>query len=149
MTTSTFHNAVTFDLTEKACVILAEVEHPILLDLKPKQFEGIRTAVLNVASTTWTTRSGAIDCKNPKTSLITGLIRSIRQESTTSSQPGAGLFQTGRQSLDAHCWGVPGMLDMLHFKDDETWDAPLESVEGIWSQLHGGDGPDSAACNRH
>jgi NADPH:quinone reductase-like Zn-dependent oxidoreductase len=24
---------------------------------------------------------------------------------------------------------VPGMLDKLHFKDDETWDAPLESEE--------------------
>ena len=78
MATSIFQNAATFDLTEKACVILAEVEHPMLFDLKPKQFEAIRTVVLYVASTTWTTRGGAIDCKNPKMSLITGLTRSIR-----------------------------------------------------------------------
>jgi acyl transferase domain-containing protein/NADPH:quinone reductase-like Zn-dependent oxidoreductase len=192
--TSSLENAATLDLKGKACIVLAEVQHPLLFHLQPQQFEAIRTMILGAASTTWVTRGGAIACKNPKMSLITGLARSIRQENmgialstidldpeilvdeavntdalikalhthsiehadqefavrsalfmvprvhlhkgvndliathNVEPTPEPGLFKQEGRALTLTV-GVPGMLDTLHFKDDESWEAPIRSEE--------------------
>lgn len=72
------------DLQDSACVMLAELQFPILFQLEAEEFHSIRNLVLGAASTTWITRGGAIECKNPKMGLITGLSRTIRQESVTT-----------------------------------------------------------------
>lgn len=69
------------NLTGKACVVLAELQYPVLYQLSHDDFYAIRRICLEAESTTWLTRGGTCECKNPKMGLITGLARTIRQES--------------------------------------------------------------------
>lgn len=190
--TTTLEETSTMNLAGKACVVLAEIETPLLFGISAQHFEAVKRLILGSASTTWITRGGAKDCEHPKLSLITGLSRSIRQEnpglaiSTLDLDPAVAVgsstnasfilkalrchsriggdsefavranrmmvprvhLQKGANELIAThnveptpepaplkqldraltlTVGVPGMLDTLHFKDDEQYRLPLQA----------------------
>jgi len=182
------------DLADKSCIVLAEAESPLLFELRPQEFDAIRDVMLDSGSTTWITRGGAMECRDPKSALITGLSRTIRQENAgiklatldldSSVDLDAAVnveaivkavvshsldrtdqefasrdgnlyvprvhLNKGANDLIAtfHCEPtpepgyfkqidraltltveVPGMLDTLYFKDDETWALPMKATE--------------------
>lgn len=192
--TITLDDISSTELTGRACVVLAEAEEPLLFGIAPADFEAVRSMILGSASTTWVTRGGSMDCDNPKLSLITGLSRTIRQEtpgiclSVLDLDPAVPLHSASNpgfilKALRAHSVakgdqefavrrgrifiprvdiskggnelvafynteptpellpfkqsgraltltvGTPGMLDTLYFKDDETYQEPLQPHE--------------------
>lgn len=180
------------DLADKSCIVMVELESPLLYGLEPHDFEAIQTMLLTSSSVTWIAQGGAIECNDPKSALITGLARTLRQEHTgiklatldlpatleldsvmnfeaiiqvvkthsldTPDQefalrdgvlriprldvnkgandliatfhsepvPEPGLFRQTDRALTLSV-KVPGMLDSLYFKDDDTWVLPLEA----------------------
>jgi acyl transferase domain-containing protein/NADPH:quinone reductase-like Zn-dependent oxidoreductase len=68
------------DLGGKFCIMLAELEQPLLFSLAVDDFKTVRNIILNSAGLVWVTRGAAINCEDPSLALITGLSRTIRQE---------------------------------------------------------------------
>ena len=78
--TVTLDETLSMDLAGKACVVLAEIENPLLFGIGAEEFNSIKRLILESSSVTWVTRGGAVDCSEPRLSLITGLSRTIRSE---------------------------------------------------------------------
>ncbi|KAI1098441.1 putative FSP1 [Jackrogersella minutella] len=64
----------------KICVLIAEVERPIMHDIDTAVLDGIKTLASNCKGLIWVTRGGAVDCESPKLSLGHGFVRSLRHE---------------------------------------------------------------------
>ncbi|KAL4890688.1 hypothetical protein BDV59DRAFT_209620 [Aspergillus ambiguus] len=68
------------DIAGKNCIIISDLERPILFDITAKNFLLLKRLLLESQSTTWVTSGATIECSNPKAALVTGLVRTIRQE---------------------------------------------------------------------
>ncbi|GAB1218627.1 hypothetical protein ATERTT37_007890 [Aspergillus terreus] len=68
------------DLSTKHCVITSDLERPILFDISAKNFLLLKRLLLESQSILWVTSGATIECREPKASLVTGLVRSINQE---------------------------------------------------------------------
>ncbi|OXV11891.1 hypothetical protein Egran_00348 [Elaphomyces granulatus] len=181
-------------LFEKTCIMLAEVETPLLFEIDLHDFEQLKRIILEPNALLWVTRGGTVDCENPHLALVTGLSRSIRQENfgipfctldldpkvPVGTETNAAFVISGMRELAVvkgdrefairegrmmvprlHLeqgtnrlisslnteWspefaplkqpdraltltvGIPGMLDTLFFKDDESYRYPLKQDE--------------------
>jgi NADPH:quinone reductase-like Zn-dependent oxidoreductase len=67
-------------LDGKACIVLAEIDSPIVKGIGQAGFEAIRNLALRSAGVLWVTRGGAMNSPIPEANLIVGLARSIRSE---------------------------------------------------------------------
>lgn len=80
VSTGRFDEVRDTDFAGKACIMLAELEIPLLFGIGADDFKTVQTIILDSSSLTWVTCGGTINCENPTLSLITGLSRTIRQE---------------------------------------------------------------------
>lgn len=79
-------DVITMKLEKKICVVLAEVDRPMLHEIAAADFEAMKHVILQSAGVLWLTRGGAMSSHAPEANLITGLSRTIRAEN-----PGIGL----------------------------------------------------------
>lgn len=64
----------------KVCIVLAEIDSPLLNGIDEADFNAIRDLALRSAGVLWVTKGGAINSPIPEANLIVGLARSIRSE---------------------------------------------------------------------
>jgi acyl transferase domain-containing protein/D-arabinose 1-dehydrogenase-like Zn-dependent alcohol dehydrogenase len=80
LSTISFDQVQDISLSEKTCIMLAEVETPLLFEIGPDNFKQVKRIILESNSLLWVTCGGTVGCENPHLSLVTGLLRTIRQE---------------------------------------------------------------------
>lgn len=68
------------ELGDHMCIVLLELNSPILSEIKDEEFDSIKRLILTSKGVLWVTRGGAMDSPTPETNLIVGLARSIRAE---------------------------------------------------------------------
>jgi acyl transferase domain-containing protein/NADPH:quinone reductase-like Zn-dependent oxidoreductase len=66
--------------TGKYCVVIVELETPLLSNLGPSQFPSLQKTLTTARGVLWVVRGAFTDPKNPDSNMITGLSRSIRSE---------------------------------------------------------------------
>ncbi|KAG8157511.1 hypothetical protein KVR01_012553 [Diaporthe batatas] len=76
----TLETAPTTAYTGKICVFLGEMNHPLLHDINGPVLDGIKAMATGCKGLLWVTRGGAVDCENPDLALVSGLLRSLRNE---------------------------------------------------------------------
>ncbi|KAF3480538.1 uncharacterized protein GIQ15_05885 [Arthroderma uncinatum] len=64
----------------KICVLLAEINQPILRDMDSIVFESIKAMTTACKGLLWVTRGGYVDCENPNLGLAAGFLRTARSE---------------------------------------------------------------------
>jgi NADPH:quinone reductase-like Zn-dependent oxidoreductase/malonyl CoA-acyl carrier protein transacylase len=65
---------------KKLCLIISELETPLLSSLTAAQFKSLQGVLAAVQGVLWVVRGAYINSSNPDTNMITGLSRSIRSE---------------------------------------------------------------------
>ena len=68
------------EIENKRCIVLAEIDHPILHVINQADFEAVKRTILQSTGVLWVTKGGAMDSQIPEANLITGLSRTIRAE---------------------------------------------------------------------
>lgn len=64
----------------KVCIVLVEIESPLVNGIDQAGFEAIRNLALRSAGVLWITKGGAMNSPIPEANLIVGLARTIRSE---------------------------------------------------------------------
>lgn len=64
----------------RVCIILAEIDAPLLYGADEATFNAVRDLALRSAGVLWITKGGAINSSIPEANLIVGLARTIRSE---------------------------------------------------------------------
>ena len=64
----------------KICVFVGELETPIMADLKPPTFEGLRAMVTQCEGLLWVTTGGTVESEMPERALHQGFLRVMRNE---------------------------------------------------------------------
>ncbi len=85
------HNA-----ENKLCVFLAELERPLLANIKSDEFDALQRLLTSVRGVLWVIRGAYDNSTNPHVNLISGLSRTIRSETLL---PFATLDLDGRSKL--------------------------------------------------
>jgi NADPH:quinone reductase-like Zn-dependent oxidoreductase len=67
-------------LNGKLCIVLVEIDSPLLYSIDETGFNAVRNLALRSAGVLWVTKGGAIDSPIPEANLIVGLARTIRSE---------------------------------------------------------------------
>ena len=80
-----FEDLIQQDIEGKICIILLEVDHPILHSIQHAEFLTVKRLILRSANVLWITRGGSFDSPVPEANLITGLARTIRAENSAIS----------------------------------------------------------------
>lgn len=80
-----FEDLIQLDIEGKICIILAEVDHPLLHSIQHTEFLAVKRLLLQSANVLWITRGGSVDSPVPEANLITGLARTIRAENSAIS----------------------------------------------------------------
>lgn len=73
-------DVITMRLEKKFCVVLAEIDRPMLHEITTSDFEAMKHVILQSAGVLWLTRGGAMSSHTPEANIITGLSRTIRAE---------------------------------------------------------------------
>ena len=68
------------DVKDKMCIVLADLDHPLLPGIDHGTFDAVRNLVLQSAGVLWLTRGGAVSSPVPEANWFVGLSRSIRAE---------------------------------------------------------------------
>ena len=69
-----------FAVKDKMCIVLADVDHPLLPGIDQDTFEAVRNLVLQSAGVLWLSKGGAVNSPIPEGNWFVGLSRSIRAE---------------------------------------------------------------------
>jgi NADPH:quinone reductase-like Zn-dependent oxidoreductase len=64
----------------EVCIVLSELESPILRNLSPDAFQATKRIFLQSAGVLWVSQGGLIRCEYPDMNLVTGIARTIRAE---------------------------------------------------------------------
>lgn len=64
----------------KICVFLGEMNQPLLRDINAPVLDGIKTMTTSCKGLLWVTRGGAVECDDPDLGLVSGFLRSLRNE---------------------------------------------------------------------
>lgn len=88
-------DVTTTELEKKICVVLIEVDRPMLHDIGTSDFEAVKRIILKSAGVLWVTKGGAISSQIPEANLITGICRTIRAEN-----PGISLTTLDLDPMD-------------------------------------------------
>ncbi|TGO87053.1 hypothetical protein BPOR_0254g00030 [Botrytis porri] len=68
------------DTTEKLCLVISELDKPLLSTLTCSQFLALQKALIGSRGVLWVVKGAYADSSNPTTNMVTGLSRSIRSE---------------------------------------------------------------------
>lgn len=69
----------------KACIVLSELEKPILAELNPESFEAVKSIFSGSAGVLWVTRGAYKSGSNPDGNMALGLTRTIRSETASKA----------------------------------------------------------------
>jgi NADPH:quinone reductase-like Zn-dependent oxidoreductase/SAM-dependent methyltransferase len=64
----------------KKCVVLTEVQSPLLVNPTEEQFEAVKKLMIDSAGVLWVTRGAAVEGAKPDLNMINGLMRTLRLE---------------------------------------------------------------------
>jgi acyl transferase domain-containing protein/NADPH:quinone reductase-like Zn-dependent oxidoreductase len=67
---------------DKLCIVIAELETPLLSTLDATDFEALQHLLTTVRGALWVVRGAYINSNNPDTNMISGLSRTLRSEGT-------------------------------------------------------------------
>lgn len=82
----TVESATTSSLAGTACIFVGEADQPLLHNLdNDAALRGIKAMVSSCKSLLWVTHGGAVECKTPEMSLVSGFLRVLRNESVGHS----------------------------------------------------------------
>ncbi|KAK6606189.1 polyketide synthase [Botrytis cinerea] len=73
-------NLAQVETTEKLCLIISELDKPLLSTLTCSQFFELQKALIGSRGVLWVVKGAYGDSSNPTTNMVTGLSRSIRSE---------------------------------------------------------------------
>ena len=62
------------------CIVVAEMTEPVLSELGQEGFLALRKMLTSAKGVLWITAGGTLECSNPKTGMVTGLMRTLRSE---------------------------------------------------------------------
>jgi acyl transferase domain-containing protein/NADPH:quinone reductase-like Zn-dependent oxidoreductase len=65
---------------DKLCLVVAELDQPILASLGAADFESLQRLLITVRAALWVVRSAYANSTNPNTNMISGLSRTLRSE---------------------------------------------------------------------
>lgn len=68
------------DYDDKVCLVLADIDEAILMNVKKATFDSIRNFVIGARGIMWVSRGGALESEVPERSLHSGLLRTLRDE---------------------------------------------------------------------
>lgn len=100
-----FEDSFQLDIEGKICIVLAEVDNPLLHSIQYAEFLTVKRLILRSANVLWVTRGGSVDSPVPEMSLITGLARTIRAENLSITLVTLDLDSKTQISADTnvHC----------------------------------------------
>lgn len=79
--TDVSHNTLeSLDAQGKTCIFLGEMSDPVLDCLEERRFKMLKTMLTTAKGVLWVTRGSTMKCENPRSALVTGLLRSLRWE---------------------------------------------------------------------
>ncbi|KAN0092149.1 BcPKS8, polyketide synthase [Hyaloscypha variabilis] len=64
----------------KVCIVLSELEQPVVSNLSPADFQGVQNMLSGAAGVLWPVRSAYSSSENPDAEMVIGMARSIRSE---------------------------------------------------------------------
>ncbi|KAH8732058.1 hypothetical protein GQ44DRAFT_603510 [Phaeosphaeriaceae sp. PMI808] len=67
---------------DKLCIVITELEKPVLASLDESAFSALQRLLTTVQGALWVVRGAYIDSRNPDTNMIIGLSRTLRSEGT-------------------------------------------------------------------
>ena len=73
-------DVITMKLEKNFCIVLAEVDRPMLHEIRASDFEALKHVILQSAGVLWLIRGGTMSSHTPEANIFTGLSRSIRAE---------------------------------------------------------------------
>ncbi|KAF7553514.1 hypothetical protein G7Z17_g3559 [Cylindrodendrum hubeiense] len=80
VTTKPFSQLGDEDVAGKMCISVAELAQPLLKDVSPKEFETLKSILLQGQSLLWLTQGGSRGASSPEVALMHGLARTLRAE---------------------------------------------------------------------
>ena len=72
------------DIVGKTCIVLSELSQSILSNPSSSDFDSLKTVLTQSNGALWVSRGAALDSDSPDTNMISGLVRTVRQESSTT-----------------------------------------------------------------
>ncbi|MCJ1384009.1 hypothetical protein MMC17_007124 [Xylographa soralifera] len=79
-TVASMTETLAIELEGKTCIVLFEVDDPLLYAIGQQDFDAIKRLVLESAGVLWVTKGGALESLVPEANLMTGLSRTICAE---------------------------------------------------------------------
>lgn len=68
------------ELGGNVCIFVAEMTKPVLSELGQEGFLALRKMLTSAKGVLWITTGGTLECSNPKAGMVTGLMRTLRNE---------------------------------------------------------------------
>jgi acyl transferase domain-containing protein/NADPH:quinone reductase-like Zn-dependent oxidoreductase len=68
--------------SDKLCIVISELDRPILADINVADFEALQRLLTTVRGALWAVRGAYTNSANPDTNMVTGLSRTLRSEGT-------------------------------------------------------------------
>ncbi|KAL2139934.1 hypothetical protein VTI28DRAFT_4479 [Corynascus sepedonium] len=92
------------NVKNNACIVLSELDRPLLLDITPENLSKVQTLLLRSAGTLWVTAGAYKSCTKPAANMVSGLLRSVRSETaakaaTLDLEPNSTLCDISRAEL--------------------------------------------------
>lgn len=109
------------DVSGKVCILLAELNDPILAELSQDEFYALRKMLISAKGVIWVTKGGTMESSNPEAAMVTGLMRTLRIEN-------AGTRYVTLDLDPAHNTLTIPMADTISGIFQETFDSYLEST---------------------
>jgi acyl transferase domain-containing protein/NADPH:quinone reductase-like Zn-dependent oxidoreductase len=67
---------------DKLCILLTEIDHPMLASLDEVQFDALQQLLTKVRGLLWIVHGAYVHANNPTTNMVSGLSRTLRSEGT-------------------------------------------------------------------
>lgn len=80
-----FSTLTEVDASNKACIVLSELEKPILAEATAQSFEAVKSVFSSSAGVLWVTRGAYKSGSDPNGNMALGLIRTIRSETASKA----------------------------------------------------------------
>ncbi|KAF4538109.1 Polyketide synthase [Lasiodiplodia theobromae] len=83
--TATVSSLAGADAADKLCIVLSELDSPVLSTATPETFAQVQKLLTKSAGVLWVTRGAYISATNPESNMAVGLIRSVRSETAAKA----------------------------------------------------------------
>ncbi|KAB2571677.1 Reducing polyketide synthase PKS2 [Lasiodiplodia theobromae] len=83
--TATVSSLAGADAADKLCIVLSELDSPVLSTATPETFAQVQKLLTKSAGVLWVTRGAYKSATNPESNMAVGLIRSVRSETAANA----------------------------------------------------------------